>query len=108
MKYYIFSLIISADVLLVCTAIKLLSTIKFQFPSLDLFKASVDADVEISADDDVVTPRYDVEGFRKRMQALKKDEDGLFDIPPEPVRNDFTGAEILTENYELEIDRRTI
>lgn len=51
-----------------------------------------------------IRARYDVEAFRRRMEVLK-DEDGLYDvIESEPV-TDFTGAEIITLDAELDIDK---
>lgn len=51
-----------------------------------------------------IRARYDVEAFRRRIEALK-DEDGLYDIiESEPV-TDFTGAEIITLDAELDIDK---
>ena len=51
-----------------------------------------------------IRTRYDVEAFRKRMEVLK-DVDGLYDvIESEPV-TDFTGAEVITLDAELDIDK---
>ena len=35
----------------------------------------------------------EVERFRERIAALKKDRDGLYDVTDEPITN-FTGAEV--------------
>ena len=45
-------------------------------------------------------PRYDVESYRKRMAELRKsvDQDGVFDYPVVPPRDDFTGTEINEED----------
>ena len=52
--------------------------------------------------------KYDVDAFRQRIAMLQKDEDGLYDVvPPQmPILYDFTGTEIITENFEKEVDRR--
>lgn len=59
--------------------------------------------VEIPQESAPPKVRYDVTEFRKRIESLK-DEDGLYDIPPNPIITDFTGAEIITQNYEMELD----
>ena len=52
-------------------------------------------------------PRYDVKKFRMRIEELRSspDEDGLYDIPVHPPATDFTGAEIVTENFEKDMDK---
>lgn len=63
--------------------------------------------VEIPAQEELVNPRYDVQSFRDRISALQvsTDEDGLYDVPEMPINTVFTGAEIVTENFEKDIDR---
>lgn len=54
------------------------------------------------------TPRWNVEEFRRRMENIKIDENGLFDDGDVPVRNEESGAEIITDNYETEFERTFI
>ena len=52
-------------------------------------------DKEMFEDDMVFTTAEleEVERFRERIAALKKDRDGLYDVTDEPITN-FTGAEV--------------
>ena len=52
-------------------------------------------DKEMFEDDMIFTTAEleEVERFRERIAALKKDRDGLYDVTDEPITN-FTGAEI--------------
>ena len=52
-------------------------------------------DKEIFEDDMIFTTAEleEVERFRERIAALKKDRDGLYDVTDEPITN-FTGAEV--------------
>lgn len=61
-------------------------------------EASVEEPIE-----EYIKPKYDVQAFQQRIQRLK-DEDGLYDIVDEPIPDDFTGAEIITEMAESDID----
>lgn len=78
----------------------LLSNIHFS----DLFKKHNDeVGVEIP-EVESPQPKYDVVAFKKRIEMMK-DEDGLYEISPPPKSpSDFTGAEVITESYEKEID----
>ena len=51
-------------------------------------------DKEVFEDDMIFTTAEleEVERFRERIAALKKDRDGLYDVTDEPITN-FTGAE---------------
>lgn len=62
--------------------------------------------VEIPDDEASVKPKYDVDAFRERMRHLQIDEDGLYNPPPEPVDSYFTGTEVLTPDYEIDLERR--
>lgn len=64
--------------------------------------------IEEPVDSTPLKGKYDIAAFRQRILQMQKDEDGLYDIiPPQmPIKDDFTGAEIITENYEADIDRR--
>lgn len=50
-------------------------------------------------EEEVVQPRYDVEGYKRRMAVLRQsaDEDGLFDYQEEEPVSDFTGIEVAEE-----------
>jgi hypothetical protein len=48
--------------------------------------------------------RYDVNAFRQRMQLIK-DEDGLYEVPEPKQTTDFTGAEVITEYAEFDIEK---
>lgn len=76
-------------------------------PLLGLLKRRPAGTVETPVEDDRVIPRYDVNAFRKRIEDLKcsADDDGLYDVPEEPARTDFTGAEIITDNFEEDVDK---
>ena len=52
-------------------------------------------DKEMFEDDMIFTTAEleEVERFRERIAALKKDRDGLYDVTDEPITN-FTGAEV--------------
>ena len=52
-------------------------------------------DKEVFEDDMIFTTAEleEVERFRERIAALKKDRDGLYDVTDEPITN-FTGAEV--------------
>ena len=52
-------------------------------------------DKEMFEDDMIFTTAEleEVERFRERIAALKKDRDGLYDVSDEPITN-FTGAEV--------------
>ena len=52
-------------------------------------------DKEVFDDDMIFTTAEleEVERFRERIAALKKDRDGLYDVTDEPITN-FTGAEV--------------
>ena len=52
-------------------------------------------DKEMFEDDMIFTiaELEEVERFRERIAALKKDRDGLYDVTDEPITN-FTGAEV--------------
>ena len=52
-------------------------------------------DKEMFEDDVIFTTAEleEVERFRERIAALKKDRDGLYDVTDEPITN-FTGAEV--------------
>lgn len=70
-----------------------------------LMKRKEESGVEVPEQPSIRT-RYDVEAFRRRMETLK-DEDGLYDvIEREPV-TDFTGAEVITLDAEMDIDKYT-
>ena len=73
---------------------------------VELMAPSIEEPVEAS----MLRGKYDVDAFRQRIAELQKDADGLYDVPVEPPRTDFTGTEIITENFEKEfekeIDRR--
>ena len=62
--------------------------------------------IEIPDDEASVKPKYDVDAFRERMQHLQVDEDGLYNPPPEPIDSYFTGTEVLTPDYEIDLERR--
>lgn len=53
---------------------------------------------------------YDVNDFKSRMAAYKKEyHDGvpLYDLPDPPVaKHDFTGVEVITPEYETFMDKR--
>ena len=57
-------------------------------------------------EEEYVKPKYDVAAYRERMAKLKKsmDDDGLYEVQPEPVRSDFTGTEVITEEFEMDLD----
>lgn len=98
-------LILSISFYVFAVGIKEWQTILSSIHLSDLFKKSSDevSGVEITQLENV-KPRYDVSAFKKRIE-LMKDEDGLFDLPVEkPMPTDFTGAEIITENYEREME----
>lgn len=61
----------------------------------DKEKEDYDKEKEIFEDNMVFTTAEleEVERFRERIAALKKDRDGLYDVTDEPITN-FTGAEI--------------
>lgn len=54
------------------------------------------------------TPRWNVEEFRRRMENIKIDENGLFDFPDVPITNEESGAEIITDSYENEFERNNL
>lgn len=62
-----------------------------------------DSGVEIP-ETEMSASKYDVDAFRRRIQGMK-DEDGLYDVVSGPEVTDFTGAEIITEAAEKDIDR---
>lgn len=61
----------------------------------DKEKEDYDKEKEVFEDNMVFTTSEleEVERFRERIAALKKDRDGLYDVTDEPITN-FTGAEI--------------
>lgn len=63
------------------------------------------ATVEEPEEESYDSGKYDVAAFRSRIEALK-DSDGLYDVPLEKPKTDFTGIEIITESAELEKDRK--
>lgn len=63
-----------------------------------------DTTVENSEDYIEFQPRYDVDAFKLRMSKLR-DEDGLSDVEVVPHPSDFTGTEVVTENFEIELDK---
>lgn len=77
----------------------LLSRWKFRHPGVSL-------SVEIPDDETPVKPKYDVDAFRERMKHLKIDEDGLYTPPSESSEIYFTGVEVLSPDYEINLDRR--
>lgn len=73
----------------------------------DLFGRSVaeDEGTEVP-EEDYVKPRYDVDGYRRRMAKLKEsmDDDGLYEVPVKPVQTDFTGTEVITSDFEVDLE----
>lgn len=50
---------------------------------------------------------YDVNKFRERMrQSRERDEDGLYDVQEENNSTPFTGVEIITNSYEVDLERQ--
>lgn len=66
----------------------------------------MDPSVEIPEEPAVLKQKYDVSSFRERMKKLKLDEDGLYTPPPEVSVRDFTGAEVISSDDEIEMERR--
>lgn len=98
-------LIVSISFYLFVLSVQGLKTVFADIHFSDLFKKKdEEVGVEIPSVE-TVKPRYDVEAFRRRIEQMK-DEDGLYDIP-EPAKpvTDFTGTEVITENFELEMDK---
>lgn len=83
---------------------RLLSLIHFS----DLFSFFKKDDDECAVEIPLVEqpkPKYDVEAFKRRIE-LMKDDDGLYEVPePIKVPIDFTGTEVITENFEIEMDK---
>lgn len=106
MEIAITILILSISVYVFAKAVEVLSGISINIHFPDLFKKSVETGAEV-VDEEPVKQRYDVDGFKRRIERLKRDvdEDGLFDVPVVPPRTDFTGTEIITEQYETDMDR---
>lgn len=52
--------------------------------------------------------RYDVDAYRRRMQKLKEsaDENGLYEYTITRDKGDNTGAEVITNQYEIDFERR--
>lgn len=69
----------------------------------DLFKRNVDTEGVETPEVEEVRYKYDINAFKKRMEAIK-DENGLYDVIPTPRQTDFTGAEVITEQAEIDID----
>lgn len=106
MTIAIIILILCISLYVLARTVELLETVIPPGFFLDLLKQKDETGTEIPTEDPV-KQKYDVEGFRKRIDMLKRDidEDGLFDVK-EPIRpTDFTGAEVITEQYEAEMDR---
>ena len=105
METSIVILILSISVYIFAKAVETLSGISINIHFPDLFKKSGETGAEV-VEEEPVKPRYDIEGFKRRMERLKKDVDvdGLYDVPIVPPRTDFTGAEIITEQYEADMD----
>jgi len=82
--------------------------LRTHYPSLGLREdvESMAPSIEEPAEVSMLRGKYDVDAFRQRIAELQKDADGLYDVPVEPPRADFTGTEIITDNFEKEIDRR--
>lgn len=81
---------------LICE-ISLNRSFKKSYPSLD--------SSEIPSDSENVSGRYDIDAYNKRISFIA-DEDGLYNIPFEPAKTDFTGTEIITDSFESVIDER--
>ena len=98
MLYFIF--ILFADIIFGFYIFTTLSgLIKSKIESLSFSKQNdiekENDDKEMFEDDMVFTTAEleEVERFRERIAALKKDRDGLYDVTDEPITN-FTGAEV--------------
>lgn len=62
--------------------------------------------VEMPVEEDSLKPRYDVEAFRKRMDKMRFDEDGLYTPQPKVEPSTFTGVEIITPDAEKDMERK--
>ena len=96
--YFIF--ILFADIIFGYSIFNFLyGLIKSKIESLSFNKQSDiekdNDDKEMFEDDMIFTTAEleEVERFRERIAALKKDRDGLYDVTDEPITN-FTGAEV--------------
>lgn len=103
---YVLTLVL-IDVLL---AAKIINFLHSYFTIHPLFgskeNVSFSDPIEVPNDESSFRPKYDVKAFRQRMDNLRKDKDGLYDIVDESPVTDFTGAEIITDNFEKDVDRR--
>lgn len=83
--------------------VELINVIPFHFSGLKRKKES--SGVEIPEVTSVKT-KYDIAAFKRRIELLK-DEDGLYDVEERIPVTDFTGAEIITSDAEMDIDKYT-
>jgi hypothetical protein len=100
-------MLISLSILLIAKAANEAMELAIYIHSSDLvFRRNKEelSSVEEPAEETPVKLRYDVDGFKSRMAKIR-DMDGLYDIAPTPPITDFTGTEVVTDNYEIEADR---
>lgn len=65
--------------------------------------------VEVSDGEDEYTRKYDIPAYKKRMSEMRYDYyDGvpLYDAAPPKVNTNFTGVEVMTNQMEMELDKR--
>lgn len=98
---------VSSSILILIVGLKVLADVTIHIISSGVFskRTADEADecgVETPEYENVI-PKYDINAFKKRIENLK-DDDGLYEIKPVHQPTDFTGAEIITNDYEREMD----
>lgn len=100
--------LISLSILLIASAAKTVAESVIYIHSSDLvFKRNQEdlLAVEEPVEEMPIKLRYDVDGFKSRMAEIR-DMDGLYDVISTPRQTDFTGTEVVTDNYEIALDKQ--
>lgn len=102
------------DVMLLCLSLFLfsLSMLKLKefilpvISFIQLKRNKVVEEEQVEEEYEVYEPKYDVSAYKKRMEYLRAniDEEGLFEFPVVSPKTDFTGTEVISDEYEKEIE----